>query len=585
MMFGCSDEPTKNIAQPPSTPPQNNNPVSVEVFTLAPVVNAVVTDASNQLATYDKTTHRYIFASSVTYPITARANSNTFIDIDYDNNLSAVDITPSNDMFQSGIKSFCKNINQLTNLYYSSSYADNNVTTQQFKQEISDAYNIDICAFSSTIQNNAKVSFATYNYITDDNNLSQISDISSELAKVNDFFNDELYRLSDDINKTKYYSAFDSMVKLDKKQINGADRGHKPNIPSILRPSVNSVATNSNVDVFDIYTKTGSNVYVAAGQDEFAMLDSSLTTVVFSHTNVTSSFGSDLYHQNYNDKECLFLSNSNIALNAFLINDSNFTKQNDISYYLDNNGSRHNFSDLSYVSSNGYVSVGLSKRLLGISTADKGYYLINIKNNFTDCNNTTPITINDLLINENNDTAISGVFRDDGTYLYVSHKDKGITGYNTTILNANDIASSKKDFNLTNSQEAYKLKLVKNDNDLFVTTDKGVLIYDVGNAVDNLTFVSSYTTEGSQKNYYPDIDYYNDYIILTDGYKGVKIIKLDSNLQPHLCGAQYFSTLGNSSELAKVKSVKYLDGYLYLGITSLGIVKLNFNDLLFRHCR
>ena len=124
-----------------------------------------------------------------------------------------------------------------------------------------------------------------------------------------------------------------------------------------------------------------------------------------------------------------------------------------------------------------------------------------------------------------------------------------------------------------------------NDNELFITTNSGVLIYDVGNAVDNLTYVSEYKSEGAQINYYPDIDSFEDYIFFTDGYKGVKVLKLDNSFHPMLCGVEYFAPINKPYELAKTTSIKYDGGNLYVGITSYGVVKFKLDDILFTHCK
>jgi hypothetical protein len=325
----------------------------------------------------------------------------------------------------------------------------------------------------------------------------------------------------------------------------------------------------------------------------------------------TGSFGSRFYRQSYRSNDCLFLADGLTGLALFQLYDDYFVKQAMVSdYYESGEGGTElkHFSNESVVNTNGYVSVNENKRLLGIATKDKGYYLLNIKNNFDRCEpyytritvvdggaekNVTVIDINatrDFLIAEGGGSAIDAAFRDDGTYLYVSHGDGGITGYRTDILDPAIIDAGKTVFAMQNGAKAYNLKLFNNDNELFVTTDRGVQIYDVGNALDSLSFVGEYTTEGAQAEYHPAIDFYEDWIFLTDGYKGLKVLKLDNSFTPMLCGVEYFSPVGNPNSLAKTVSVSHrldADGRveLLVGVSSYGIVRFRLDDLLFAHCK
>jgi len=274
--------------------------------------------------------------------------------------------------------------------------------------------------------------------------------------------------------------------------------------------------------------------------------------------------------------------------------------------YYDDTPSIKSFSDISVVNSNGYVSVNENKRLLGIATKDKGYYLLNIKDNFNGCSpNKTTITVSensvdvnktlndinetrDFLISEGTGYAVDAAFRDDGTYLYVTHKDMGITGYSTDILDPGIISNSKLDITLQDSAEAYNLKLFNNDNELIVTTDQGIQIYDV-QGDNSLSFISSYKSEGSQKDYFQKVDMYEDYLFFTDGYKGLKVLKLNSSFEPMLCGVEYFAPKDRDYELAKVESIDhYIENgevNLLVGVSSYGIVKFKLKDILFEHCK
>jgi len=585
----------------------------VNLFTLAPVNDALVTDANNQVAKFDKDTG-YCFDSSITYPITAKATDKTYIDVNYDGIKSATDLQPSLVFKEGGLKSFCQNINYLTTLYYGHNYIDNNVTVNSFKDIVKKAFNIDICLDTKNRQDNAKVLFGTYNYVVDNAKMfDSIQDVEESVNRVNNFFYTYLTPIANN-NKIKYYSAYNSLIKLDEKKVQRADTTHKPDTALVLGKNLDRNdprydSENSDLNVFDIITSSDNRVaLLAAGHDEFAALPINNFSNSYFVSNVElESFGTNIYKQRYNGKECIFLANSKNGLTIFdVTNPYDIYKVDNIFTYYDDTPSIKNFSDISVVNSNGYVSVNENKRLLGITTKDKGYYLLNIRDNFNGCSlpeitiavsednidlNKTVNDINgtrDFLINEGSGYAVDAAFRDDGTYLYVAHKENGITGYSTDILDPSIISNSKLDIALQDSAEAYNLKLFNNDNELIVTTNEGIQIYDV-QSDNSLSFIGSYKSEGSQKDYFQKVDMYEDYLFFTDGYKGLKVLKLNSSFEPILCGVEYFAPKGRDYELAKVESADHYvengEVNLLVGVSSYGIVKFKLDDILFEHCK
>jgi hypothetical protein len=608
IIIGCGVE-IKDVSENVDLPVPTK---CVNIFTLAPVNDALVTDANNQVAKFDINSG-YCFDNDIVYPVTAKATSETYVDIDYDGVKTAVDLKP-NSLLESGIKSFCSNINFLTSLYYSS-YFDSNITVDNFTNSVKSGFNIDICQDPRENEDNAKVLFGAYNYIADNEKMfEKIEDIEEEVNRVNNFFN--TYLISNN-NRIKYYSAYNSLIQLDEKKVQRADTTHKPDTPLVLGKNLDLKTVryeneNNSLDVFDILTyNENSSIFLAIGHDGFAeMSKTNFSSLYFSNNVDLESFGLRLSNQSYSGKECLFLANSKGGLQVYDINLSkypSFTKVGNILEYYNDVSELKKFSDISIVNSNGYVSANENKRLLGIATSDKGYYLLNIKESFDGCTplevnmtvndggvdvNKTVVDINetrDFLINEGGGYAVDAVFRDDGTYLYVSHKEGGISGYRTDILDSTIISNSKQDIVLQNSAEAYNLKLFNNDNELVVTTNEGIQIYDV-QGDNSLIFISSYKSEGAQTNYFQILDLYEDYIIFTDSYRGVKVLKLDNSFKPMLCGVEYFAPKDRPYELAKVESVKHYidengDVNLLVGVSSYGIVKFKLNDILFQHCK
>lgn len=575
----------------------------VDIFTLAPAKNILLQDAQNQVALYDEGNESYYFKGDIAYPVTATVTSQTYIDVDYDNNITSSDLTETPLFKTTGLKSFCSEVNFLTSYYYDQKMDENNISIESYKEDIKTRFDIDICAAPLQNQANAITLFGIYNAIIKENSFESLDSVESEITKVEEFFIENLSFLTSIQERVKYYSFYDALLLLDKHKTQRADTGHKPTIPSLLQEHSSLVKSKTSIDVFDI-VKYNDTLLLAAGHDELASTDTELESVVFANNVGLRSFGSTLDTHEYNNTQCLFLANAKVGVTVFTLNDSGFIKEpNTLTTYDDikdldlNKTVTVTFTDLGINNMNGYISLNQNKRLFGISTADKGYYLLNIKENFNNCSRSRQFTNEDFIIEGDTGSAMDAIFRDDGSYLYVAYKEKGLYGYKTDILEQQIlqpkkqkrtetvVERTKKVFALKDAQDAYNLMLYNNDNELFITTDKGLLIYDVGSSRDELSYVSEYLSEGAQKDYYPAIDSFEDYIFITDGYMGVKVLKLNNSFHPMLCGVEYFAPNNNDYELAKTTSVKYDDGYLYVGVTSQGIAKLKLEDLLFKHCK
>ncbi len=553
----------------------------VKVFTTAPVVNAVVSDDANQTAVYDPTTRRYNFAKTITYPVTVTTNATTYVDVDYDGNKTAADLQPVNTFSQNGLKSFCQEVNFLTNLYYTSAYQDANVSIDAYKNEITTNYGIDICADPTTNEKNAKTLFGAYNYVVKDGNLTKSENIQSDVTQVEDFFTLHLSSLS--VDKIKYFSFYNALVWLDAQKVSRSDTIHKPQVASIMRDEATVQYSYTNLDARDLYTDD-NHLYVAAAHDEFAQLDKTLSSRTFFGTGDLDAFGLTLFEQTYNNASCLFLSNKKDGILPFELSSSGATQQSRIYRYFDSNGSEQNITNEGVLSTNGFVSISENKRFFAISTEDKGFYLINAKDIFTDCNLTTDINSSTILVQGDTNTSIASVFRTDGSFVYVANKNDGIYRYDLRTPTQADINSSTTAFSLQNGAEAYNLLFYPNSNELLVTTDQGLQIYDVGND-ENLSFTNSYKTEGSKKDYMQQVEMGGDFVILSDGSQGIKILKLDSSYTPMLCGVEYFADANDPSSLQRTTSITYDNGILYVGLESGGVVSYRLSSLLFRHCQ
>jgi WD40 repeat protein len=214
-------------------------------------------------------------------------------------------------------------------------------------------------------------------------------------------------------------------------------------------------------------------------------------------------------------------------------------------------------------------------------------------------NPTYPLIIYDTANDENNNLWIPG---DSGTVYSEAFSSNGENLYATkaNYIERYDISSVMQlykpnaEIYRIKANNAYNLKMVTNNgiDELFVSTDRGVEVYDVLNNGD-LNYISEYTTEGAQTGYQPKMEYISDknMLLFTDGYKGLKVLKFDASYKPMLCGVGYFSPYSDFTKLAKVTSIasyfNYTDNnyYIIVGVEGYGLIQLKLDDLLFKHCK
>jgi len=568
--------PNISIDKPVTT--SNFQPINVTLFTTAPVYYALVKDRLGQIAEFNPDTGMYVFKNPIVYPITATTTPDTFVDIDYDKKRSANDILPN---FTS-LSSDSENINLFTDLIH-----QNLITSKT----IYALYQIDIsqAPYDENLTLNEdliKLLIAGFNTKIKTTTLNQNS-IQQEYEKIKDFYNKYLIPNSLIPDKTRYFTFYNTLLLLDKKLLKRADTLHKPEI-KYLRAPANILAQNSSFSVFDIKVND-YGVFAAAGHDEFVKLDLNLSFI----TNTTSfndyptAFGKDIQVYNKNPY-CLTLADTVgfKLIDIFsLPNTPSFTPFaiKMIDHYVDTKNQPQLFSSQSVDRVKIFSSPLNHKLLMAILGPDQSF-LLNAKDFFdpNKCDINRTITSYDVILNAA--TGIDVAFRNDLSYVFLTD-GVAINGFDTSIMDSTYIGGSLTPTTPDGNDKPYNLLLVKNDNELFVSTDKGVQVFSVDNT-NNLSFISRYDTEGAKIGYYPKIEFLpdKDLLILSDGYSGIKVLKYDTSFQPMLCGAIYFSST-YSSQLAKVNSFDYYNGYLYVGVDSLGVVKLNFDDIIFTHCK
>jgi len=593
----------------------SNNNLCISVYTLGNVVNAVVKDNNNQIAAYDENSSKYCFQNSITYPITITPTNNTFIDVDYDNKKTANDIIPKFSI----LKSYYPFVDVVTtvdaNAIDKNLSNDSNTTFTQaknlYENQINDKYNINL--------SNSNIKEKILNFVFYDANLSSNVNINTDLFdKYNalwDFFNTQL-NIPSIKDKVKYYSFFHSLELLNIKLIQRVDTIHRPIITYLHENNksldMNYLATKVNVIVKDIKGKDDDfeNFYVASGFDGIYKFDKDLQLI--KNIKVSDTF-SNMYELNILDtqnSDYVIGADGGQGLDFFDINGFNYKnkilwkyfdveQKKDVPISIDDTKSNSLKQVDDIISVKTYVSPYENKMWLAFGSKTKGMYLVDLKKIYPllDSNVSYPIITLDTDNDKNNTLWITGdggevfseAFSNDGQNLYAT-KSNTIERYDlSSLVNISTVANTFQ----IKGNNAYKLLMITHNSvdELFVSTDKGVEVYDVLNNGD-LNFISSYNTEGSEVGYYPKMTFISDKNILlfTDGYKGLKAIKYDSSFNPKLCGVSYFYPSSDNTKLGKVTAVysykNFNDGnyYVLVGVEGFGLIKFNLRDLLFKHC-
>jgi len=617
-LIGCGINTSKSGSGNESNNVSSGN-YCIEVKTLAPVINAVVSDENNQTAVYDSNKSKYCFSKSIKYPIKVKMVSNTFIDVDYDGKKTANDIKPK----IYNLESYYPYVDLITtiharavdkNLSETNTTLSINTIKNNYEKILNDKYDINL--------NSPSLKEKILNFVAYDYNLSNSLDFSSDLF---DMYNDLVIFFENQLNKpnisdkVKYYSFFHSLELLDKKLIERVDTIHRPqitylhiaNVPVVDKNNSSFIPGPYNVISNDIKIDNYNNeIYVASGIDGVTKLDNSLNVIANLKVNNTFSNSYNLNILSINDKKYLFTADGGEGLSLFDITHGSFIYKNKIfwKYYdqfadknvsisIDDTKGMKQTDEIISVKS--YVSPFQNKAWLAFGTRNKGLYLVDFKKIFSniESNITYPIIIynpnddqnNTLLVPGDGGTVYSEAFSNDGNNLYAT-KSNTIERYDLSSLLVSSTPVATYNIKANN---AYNLKMITNNgtDELFVSTDKGVEVYDILNNND-LMFRSEYDTAGAMRGYLPKMSFISEknILLLTDGYQGLKAIKYDESYNPQLCGVGYFYPYSDSTKLAKVTSVATYkninDGnyYVIVGIDGFGIAKFKLNNLLFKHC-
>ncbi len=585
----------------------------VEVYSAAPVMRAVVKDASGQIAQQaDLGVNRYRFSKTILYPISVQANgSDSYIDLDFDGTRSASDAIFSDTLYSVTPVVTLVTTALLEHADVNSSRGDYNVSAyRQERDAYAHAFSIAASELESKtpLQSNSRNLSSLsdtifYERVSGDFNASDTDAMMATFNRMSNFHNEYLYTRSDE-SAVKYSAFYHALELIESKLLSRANPNFMPSIPAFMNTEYASEIANlpsdsllsseyndaSNLAYWAIANDEANTIaYVAAGNDGFDVVETSTPSARLDNRDDNSSgFGTSIRYMDRDDARCIFLADQENQVSiAGVWPLSNVTYENGASSYLGNYRSATSGAksfDIDFASTN----AGNLEYLL-ISNGPAGLEIVDATS--LTCKSAVELNASHRF----NATAIgsdthSAVMASNRKIVYAADGAAGIiavdiSGSAPTVLGTTA---------LYNTQSAYNLEMVANSNELYVSTDEGVQIYNTDNS-GAIVFRSFMPTEGSRANTLGETlrvsaSANNRALFVADITGGIKVFDVSDSANPKLCGAAYFSA-ANLAERSAVRDVylqEHTDGRktLYIANDSNGLIQLDdASDLLFDHCK
>lgn len=585
----------------------------VTLYSQAPVLRAVLKDAQGQIATQDDLSQNsYRFKRSPVFPIVASSNSkDSFIDMDFDGNRSASDI-----VFSDTLYSVTPLISLTTTALLEAAdidpvSLDYNVTkyknaTSQYAHAFSLSSDelLSKTPLESTNVNLAVLTDTIYDArMSSEFNASHPDTLDKQFNIIQNFYNEYLStkELSD---AAKYHASYNALKLLDEKKIVRALQNTMPTIPSYLnRDYVDNIQNlphsallssaynqESNLAYWAMKIDASNEVaYLAAGNDGFDAVDIRYAQArLENQQNDGSGFGTSIDYMDRDAARCIFLADQENQLVIYGLwpldhaNDPNATSF--IDHYRNTTTAGAKTFDVEYSSTNANNSelLFISNGAAGLEIFDVSHFTCREAVDLNDTNrvNTTAI---------GSDTHASAVSSNQ-KIVYVADGANGLISVDISGAEPQILKTTL----LQNSEMAYNLHTVPNSNELYVSTDKGIQIYNTDNS-GNIVFRGLYATEGSRANVLGEtlrvsLSDNHKALFIADITGGMKIIDISDSTNPELCGGAYFSA-ANDFERTAVRDVVLLeksDGtkQVYIANDSNGLIVIDdASDLLFEHCK
>ncbi len=580
----------------------------VTLYSIAPVLGAVVKDASGQLAIqHDRSQNRYTFSQQIVWPIVAMADgSESFIDVDFDGHKSNLDIA-----FSGTLYSNTTTVSELTTVLMKAAHIQmqrmdfNQTQYDKTLHDMSRRYSLEqhFILYATPVTSSTKrlamlsdALFQARQHV--DYNVSNWEVVDSYFHQAESFYSRYLS------NKTvseaaRYHATLKVLDLINAKRLEYCNTNAAPILPQYLNSeytvavehfsemSVLSTPYNSNYNLayWDIaYDTDHSRAYVAAGNDGFDLIDTSIPTLrLGNYEQNASGFGIGITYFDRFDNRCIAVASLE---NEVLFYEAPYFSLDEVSYsgHFTANVAGAKAYDLLYASTNARNS-----ELLLVAGGTAGLQVVNVSDfscqGFEELNSsnvlgTTPIGVETYGVAISNNRKI--IYIADGSG---GVKSVDISGASPQLLDT--IA-------LQHGSRAYKIHLAPNSSELYVSTDTGVEIFS-SDDTGVLVYRGYYATEGSRANALGEtlkVDRSGNAkaLFVADVTGGLKILDVSESRYPKLCGVAYFQS-GDIAQRSAVRDVK-LDESLE-GVTSLfvandanGLIKIDdAKILLFEHCK
>ena len=401
------------------------------------------------------------------------------------------------------------------------------------------------------------------------------------------------------------YGAFYNVLNLlDKKKIIRSQQNTMPSIPANLNKDYleNIVKLPSSAMLSSLYNDKSNLAYwaikidaekdiayIAAGNDGMDTVDISAPKErLENQDNNLTGFATAIETMDRDDARCIFLADLENQLVIYGLwplshaDDANASSL--LGHYKNSATTGAKTFDVDFTASNAN-----NLELLLVSNGIAGLEIFDI-NTFTCKDNINLNSTNRLNTTAIGSDAHSSVVASNQKVIYVADGANGlisvdISGSQPLILNTTA---------LKNSEIAYNLHMVPNSNELYISTDNGIQIYNTDNT-GSIIYRGLYATEGSRANILGEtlkvsLSKNHKALFIADITAGVKVLDITDSTHPKLCGIAYFSA-ANIIERSAVRDVVLLehdDGRkeVYVANDSNGLIVIDdASHLLFEHCK
>lgn len=581
----------------------------VRLYALAPVLLAVVTDKNGQIAEQkDLSQNIYTFATKPTLPLSAVSNgATTFIDTDFDGVRSAFDLVYDEELHANSFKAITHLNDAL--LHAADLNISDEFNTTKYASALSDM-KIRFSLSADDIENQTPRTASSKNVgilsdtltLEKENNRfdpTKLQTLSFSYKLISDFYSEHMSRMNI-VNAVKYHESFSALELIDEQLVTRAIENEKPRIPAYLNSEyldaidnipqsalLSSTYNFSNLSYLSLsFDDNNSIAYVAAGNDGLDTIStvSAVDKLANDYNDTTKVFSSDVTYIDKNGSRCIFVASQEDQVDIYGVSplsavvDSNVNKF--VGKYIGLTSNAKAYGVEYYETAH--------KKLLLVSNGVVGLEIVDIQN--IECNSSqnldASMRYNTAAIGSDTRAALALGFK-----IYSADGVNGI--YITDIQGQSPVISGP--FTLENNESAYDLHMVEGINGLFISTQRGLQIYDIVRDTNSTNFQGLYHTEGSHQSASIEVikvsgSQNNKALFVADLSGGVKVLDIRDSKNPKLCGVAHFSAL-NSLEQTPVRDIKISeksngDKNLYITVDSIGLIKIeDAKSILFEHCK